>query len=186
MKASILLLILLYPLNADGYSLKRAKNNLVKAYENELKRETQKGNLDNALRIREEMHNFIAGFVKEEKPAINPKVKSKVLDSKSWLNTGVILRKGKVFSVSASGEWSPNGKITIGPEGINNPNWKQFNYLEDSPHCSVIGYISSKPNEYFYIGKNFKGIARASGELVIGANDKDFNNNSGSLQIIIK
>ena len=47
----------------DSFALKRAKENLLKAYETELKNHTKKGNLDEALKVKKEKEAFESKFI---------------------------------------------------------------------------------------------------------------------------
>ncbi|MDD5556757.1 MAG: alkaline phosphatase family protein [bacterium] len=128
-------------------------------------------------------------------PAAAETVTVEVPADRPFVETGVTLRRGEPFRITASGEieafrrrrWSRDGSDRlVGPRGTYN--WRDSVANEAFPlaaaergpapcYC-LIGRIGG--GEPFYVGADHRGEAAADGPLSLGVNDFDFSDNTGS------
>jgi len=101
----------------------------------------------------------------------------------SWFNTGISVSRGDSISITASGTVRPSSgqKIISGPEGTYAvENWQnEYTLRSDWGHESLIARISPS-GEAVYIGVGGTITATETGDLWLGVNDIDPENNDGS------
>ena len=107
-----------------------------------------------------------------------------VASQQHWSPTGVVLNKGEVFAVKASGEISLRGadgpKSTPAGTGQTDP----ANLMPGAPTGALIGRIGT--GQPFLIGTASNIAAPAAGQLFLGINDSNVSDNQGSYQVDIQ
>jgi hypothetical protein len=102
----------------------------------------------------------------------------------AWSSTGIILNRGEVFTVNASGEISigagDNTKATPNGTGRVDPG----SPLPNVPTGTLIGRIAN--GQPFVIGTQTRVTAPAAGQLFLGVNDSHFGDNQGAFQVEIQ
>lgn len=100
------------------------------------------------------------------------------------IRTGVYLRRGESFAISATGFTDTYyGGYRSGPDGIYRIDWPEFGWLLPNPVHGLIGKLSG--GDYFYIGSKYSGKASRSGELILTINDRRewFHDNIGGYHV---
>lgn len=107
-----------------------------------------------------------------------------VSSQQHWSPTGVLLNRGEVFTVKASGEISIGGgdnpKSTPGGAGRMDP----ANPIPGVPTGALIGRIAN--GQPFVIGTETRVTAPAAGQLFLGVNDTNVADNQGAYQVEIQ
>jgi hypothetical protein len=99
-----------------------------------------------------------------------------------WTDTGLSLRSGDVFYVTADGfiNWGPNR--SDGPQGEASSPYNASRPIPNRAGGALIGRIGN--GEPFYIGPgNMNFRASHSGRLYLGVNDDYLRDNSGSFRV---
>jgi len=102
-----------------------------------------------------------------------------------WTDTGIEVRGGQQVSFRADGEvrWGQNRRDGAGgernsPRNIGRP-------LPDRPAAALIGRVGEN-GDPFFIGDDQSPLRmRGSGRLYLGINDDVFNDNTGSLRVVV-
>jgi BON domain len=119
-----------------------------------------------------------------------------VLGSQPWTQTGIYLQRGDVVIVSASGGISFSASSApTGPAGdlpdcytvANGPyGWRALPYVANQLPCtSLLGKVGEN-GTIFYIGAETAFRAATTGQFLLGVNDNNFGDNSGSWTAIVK
>jgi hypothetical protein len=117
--------------------------------------------------------------------AVTPSNQTYTLSSQQqWLPTGIVLNRGEIFTVNASGEITIGGdgnpKATPVGAGQTHPN----NPLPNAPSGALIGRIAD--GQPFLIGNQTRIQAPAAGQLFLGVNDSHMADNQGNFQIEVR
>jgi len=90
----------------------------------------------------------------------NKEQKIKVLFNGTWKNSGVEIKKGETYLISATGKWrhNPNCNFT-GPDGFGMyatfcrdiPPWNQYRILEGFPQSALIAKIETQYGQKKYL-----------------------------------
>ena len=104
-----------------------------------------------------------------------------VSSQQAWSPTGIVMNRGEVFTVNASGEISigggDNAKSTPNGTGRLDP----ASALPSVPTGTLIGRIGN--GQPFVIGTQTRVTAPAAGQLFLGINDSHFGDNQGAYQV---
>jgi hypothetical protein len=106
-----------------------------------------------------------------------------------WNTTGITLRKGEVYSVTASGEWHDAGKVCDAGGWVSDSalirDLEHFRRVRDANWFALIGAFDKDRRTEFVIGASTQFTADRDGELTCFANDAPFMywNNKGSVEI---
>ncbi|RLU02363.1 MAG: hypothetical protein D9N11_09620 [Ketobacter sp.] len=111
--------------------------------------------------------------------------------TKAWTSSGVMIERGKTYSISASGTWSV-GKLCkptdASGEGVYTLSCWDIGgrVVEGFSHSALVGKIG-KGTFPFYVGNSFSFTAERDGALYFMVNDSaaTFNDNSGALDVTI-
>lgn len=107
-----------------------------------------------------------------------------VSSQQAWSPTGIVLNRGEVFTVNATGEISigggDNAKSTPNGTGRLDPG----SALPNVPTGTLIGRIAN--GQPFVIGTQTRVTAPAAGQLSLGINDSHFGDNQGAYQVEIQ
>jgi len=100
-----------------------------------------------------------------------------------WTDTGITVRRGQVVRFQVSG--GPiyvNRTLAAGPDGVGAA--RGGLPVESALNGAIIGKVGN--SEPFVIGSNTGDVRmNATGRLMIGINDDQFDDNSGSFQVIV-
>jgi hypothetical protein len=107
-----------------------------------------------------------------------------VFANRGWQDTGVKVRPGKTLTVLyISGLWSPWAGGEYDGIGSGGDPKCSCNVLAGVSHAALIGKIGdSNP---FLVGNTFTQTMGESGDLLLGINDTQVGDNSGSLKVEI-
>jgi len=111
-----------------------------------------------------------------------------VSGTKDWTDTGIEIKEGDVFEISAEGSivWKREGREKCGPEGAA-PYTRWGNKpVSGAPTGALIARIGSDAKESFLIESGRKIIAYRSGKLYLGINDDNTADNDGEYRAWIK
>jgi hypothetical protein len=107
------------------------------------------------------------------------------VNANAWTETGITVKAGDMVSFQASGQisWGQSSGQTAGPDG--NPSSHSPSYPIASLNVgTLIGKVGSSAP--FGIGANTQPIRMpASGKLMLGVNDNELKDNSGSFVVTI-
>ena len=116
---------------------------------------------------------------------------SVVANIDKWQNSGVLIKKGNTYKITATGQWSLGGLCNpTGPdgEGIYSATcWDLGGQtVAGYTHSSLIGKIGSG-NTAFYVGREYRFTSEEEGVLYFMSNDAPafFFDNSGSFSVNI-
>ena len=101
--------------------------------------------------------------------------------------TGIIVGQGDVVTIQfAEGQWRAGPLPTwpfYGPSGDPQVPSKETFPVKDKPIMALVGGIGQHPA--FWVGPHLEFVSTLDGELWLGANDDEYSDNSGSLEVII-
>ena len=128
---------------------------------------------------------FLAWFA-FEKPADAQNVSTIVVGGRSgWVDSGVTIRAGWMYEISASGTWGENRGLQRGPNGANevmNPNVPY-------PHIRVAALVARVGNGTpFFVGERATVNTNGSGTgtLFFMMNDGARHDNHGQLRVEVR
>lgn len=114
----------------------------------------------------------------------NPGKTVKVPCAATWTNTGIAVKPGQRLHLTVQGELR-GGQWRFGPEGTaEHPEWARYSLVPEWPHLAVIGKVG-EDGDPFLVGKEFSGTIVRGGELYLGINDLDAENNDGSFEVTV-
>ncbi len=94
----------------------------------------------------------------------------------TWTDTGIELTAGQSIIIDAAGEICRKGKSACGgPEGGESSKYN-LDGFDDRPHGGLVAALG---DTRFFVGRELKLRAPATGRLYLGVNDDDAGNNSG-------
>lgn len=101
-----------------------------------------------------------------------------------WTPMGVSCETGDVLRIAMSGSASHDQSAsgTVGPTGLLDPFFHQFNVegFPDANTMTVIGSLDEDTDTYFVVGEGTTYVCPKDGELFLGVNDSGVENNSGA------
>lgn len=98
--------------------------------------------------------------------------------------TDFIVRKGQRVTIRASGTWKMGGFVgSCGPSGMSG--YENYNRVASAPHGSLLVRVDGE-SRWTAIGSGRTFVAEESGRLVFSPNDREPDNNSGSLDVTVK
>ncbi|MGC8916264.1 MAG: hypothetical protein ACP5NF_04730 [Thermoanaerobaculum sp.] len=102
----------------------------------------------------------------------------------TWTKTGIVVKPGQKLVLEAKGELR-GGQWRFGPEGTGeHPEWARYSLVPEWPHLALIGKVG-EDGDPFLVGKAFSGTVMRGGELYLGINDLDAENNDGTFQVTV-
>jgi len=103
----------------------------------------------------------------------------------TWTKTGVKVKPGQRITIRATGQLKGGG-LTFGPEGTaSHPEWARYSVVPEWPHLALIGKVG-EDGDPFLVGKSFSGQVVRGGELFLGVNDLDTENNGGTFHATVE
>lgn|GEM_PF-1508501 len=106
-----------------------------------------------------------------------------------WTPMDVTCAPGDVLSIAMSGSASHDQTAsgTVGPTGLLDPYFHQFNVegFPDANTMTIIGSLDEDPGTFFVVGESATYVCGQDGELYLGVNDRGVQNNSGAFQATI-
>lgn len=109
-----------------------------------------------------------------------------VVNSKQrWTNTGIVVRRGETLTLNTTGEirLSTNGEDIAPAAGSTSGRMAAGSPMPNAPAGALIGRIGN--GAPFGIGNQTTLVAPASGQLFLGVNDSDLNDNTGEFRVEI-
>lgn len=102
-----------------------------------------------------------------------------------WTNTGWVVRKGQKIKIIGSGRVSLGNGRFASPAGITTlPDAEKL--IKGQPTGGLIAVIGADNNEFIFIGTSYEFIATREGDLFLGVNEGNLNDNSGSFEVTIE
>ena len=127
----------------------------------------------------------------EGKPAADGSVvlrsaQIEVPGTRDWTSTGLIVKRGDVIRISATGVVVIDSlkKISSGPDGltINDPR----KLMPDKPTGSLIAVIGADNDDFFFIGSSLTFTAERNGLLFLSINEGTLSDNQGAFQATVE
>lgn len=109
-----------------------------------------------------------------------------VVSSKQrWTNTGIIVRRGETLTLNTTGEvrLSADGQDIAPPAGSTSGRLATGAPMPNALAGALIGRIGN--GTPFGIGNQTTFVAPAAGQLFLGVNDRDLNDNTGEFRVEI-
>ncbi len=105
--------------------------------------------------------------------------------SNGWTNSGWVVRKGQKIRIKGSGRVSlGNGRMS-NPGGISSlPDTDKL--MQNKPTGGLIAVIGADNNDFIFIGNSHEFTATRDGDLFLGVNEGNLNDNSGSFEVTIE
>ena len=103
-----------------------------------------------------------------------------------WTSTGISVQRGQTLRFSTTGriELSGNGRDTATADGARNSRYVGNGPMREVPAGALIGRIGN--GAPFVIGSQTSIVAPGTGLLLLGINDNNLGDNSGSFQVVIR
>jgi|GEM_PF-1366967 len=102
-----------------------------------------------------------------------------------WIATGLEVQAGDLVSITYdSGAWSPWPGGEYDALGFGGDPRCRCNVLKGVSHAALIGRIGE--NEPFLVGTDFRRRIAEQGELYLGINDVDLQDNAGALRVSVE
>ncbi|MGC3947442.1 MAG: PIG-L family deacetylase [Chryseolinea sp.] len=111
-----------------------------------------------------------------------------VSGTKNWTNTGIEIKEGEQFEVTAEGTivWNKDGRQRCTADGaVPYTRWGNKPVL-GAPTGSLIARIGEDSKDSFFVGADRKIIASKSGKLYLGINDDNTGDNDGEFRAWVK
>ncbi len=102
-----------------------------------------------------------------------------------WVQSGVTLTAGQTVTIRAAGEVCTKGSDRTrcsGPEGQPRTSDANIPGFEKKGHGALLGAVG---DVRLFVGRERRFVAASSGPLLLGVNDGDQDNNSGSYEVAI-
>jgi hypothetical protein len=111
-----------------------------------------------------------------------------VFANQDWQNTGIYVFSGENVTIRyMSGAWAPSGSTKVDADGVPNSSSSTANYLAGHNHASLIGRGRTNSGiSVFFVGKINTIKANEEGVLELRINDKEINDNPGSIVVLIE
>jgi hypothetical protein len=108
-----------------------------------------------------------------------------VSGKQQWTPTGIVVRRGQTLTFNTTGEvqLSTNGDDLAAPAGSKSGRMAVSAPLPQTMAGALIGRVGN--GQPFVIGNQSSVIMPANGQLFLGVNDDDFNDNSGEFRVEI-
>ena len=102
-----------------------------------------------------------------------------------WTNSGLVVRKGQRLKISASGRVSlGRGRFSL-PGGVSTiPDNDKL--MRNEATGALIAVIGDDNDDFILIGPRREFVAQRDGVLVLGVNEGDLTDNTGSYDIVIE
>lgn len=102
-----------------------------------------------------------------------------------WTNSGWVVRKGQKIRIKGSGRVSlGNGRFS-NPGGISSlPDNDKL--VKNQPTGGLIAVIGGDNNDFIFVGDAYEFVAARDGDLFLGVNEGNLNDNSGSYEVTIE
>lgn len=102
-----------------------------------------------------------------------------------WTNSGYVVRKGQKIKIKASGRVSLGKGRRSNAGGISTlPD--QNKLMQNKPTGGLIAVIGADNNDFIFIGESNEFIATRDGDLFLGINEGNLDDNSDSFQVTIE
>lgn len=102
-----------------------------------------------------------------------------------WQKTGIVIKAGDVLTITyVSGMWSPWPGGEYDALGSGGDPRCRCNVMEGISHAALIGRIGDQ--EPFLVGLEYRVVVGEGGELYLGINDIDLNDNAGELRVEVE
>lgn len=103
---------------------------------------------------------------------------------KTWTKTAIQVKPGQKLTLTATGQLKGGG-FTFGPEGTqDHPEWARYSLVPEWPHLALIGKVGEDGSP-FLVGRSYSAQLVGGGELYLGVNDLDAENNDGSFTVTV-
>ncbi len=105
--------------------------------------------------------------------------------SNGWTNSGWVVKKGQKIKIKGSGRIAlGNGRFS-NPNGISSlPDTNKL--IKEQATGGLIAVIGADNNEFIFIGDTYEFVAARDGDLFLGINEGNLNDNSGSYDVTIE
>lgn len=105
--------------------------------------------------------------------------------SNGWTNSGLVVRRGQLLRISATGRVSLAQERYSTPAGI--PTLPDSDKLmRNEPTGGVIGVIGDNNDDFFFVGNRREFKAQRDGVLFLGVNEGNLNDNTGAYDVVIE
>lgn len=142
---------------------------------------------------KQDSFGYVDDLVAQDLTQLDQKQKQINISAKieKWQSSGVLIKKGNTYKISATGQWSMGGLCNpTGPDGegiYGIACWDLGNQtVAGFTHSALIGKIGTQ-NPAFFTGREYKFTADEEGVLYFMANDAPgfFFDNTGSFAVTI-
>lgn len=117
---------------------------------------------------------------------IPPLHKFQILASTVWTRTNLMIPDKSMIRIEAIGAISPNGHTYVDANGSRDEDWNRYyNLYRGINHCALIARIGPG-GEVRFVGVSQIIKVLNGGELLLGINDKDPDNNKGTLDVSVE
>jgi hypothetical protein len=102
--------------------------------------------------------------------------------AQGWTETEIFVGAGDLLAINyLSGMWSPWPGEAFNANGSGGDPNCRCNVMDAVSHAALIGRIGDHPP--FLVGESFQRRVGETGQLVLGINDVDLYDNSGSIEV---
>ena len=112
--------------------------------------------------------------------------KFQILASTVWTRTNLVIPDKRMIRIEAIGAISPNGHTYVDANGSRDEDWNRYyNLYPGINHCALIARIGPG-GEVRFVGVSQTIKVLNGGELLLGINDKDPDNNKGTFDVSVE
>ncbi|MER3428721.1 MAG: hypothetical protein C4334_11610 [Pyrinomonas sp.] len=102
-----------------------------------------------------------------------------------WTNSGLVVRRGQLLRITATGQVSLGNNVFSSPAGI--PTLPDRDKLmRDEPTGALIAVIGDDNDDFIFIGRQREFRAQRDGVLFLGVNEGNLNDNSGFFDVVVE
>ncbi|MEZ5425811.1 MAG: LecA/PA-IL family lectin [Pyrinomonadaceae bacterium] len=102
-----------------------------------------------------------------------------------WTNSGWVVRKGQRIKIRGGGRVSLGNGRRSDAGGISTlPDPDKL--IKDKPTGALIAVVGADNNDFIFIGESNEFVATRDGDLFLGVNEGNLNDNSGSFEVVIE
>ena len=102
-----------------------------------------------------------------------------------WTNSGLVVRRGQLLRITATGQVSLGNNVFSTPAGIATlPDRDKL--LRDEPTGALIAVIGDDNDDFIFIGRQREFRAQRDGVLFLGVNEGNLNDNSGFFDVVVE
>lgn len=103
----------------------------------------------------------------------------------AWTDSDLLLARGELVRVTASGTIAFDGETQVGPEGFAADDHDRYNLLACADHAALLARVDGGGGAFLLAGQDHL-LAPRAGELALGPNDTRTVDNTGAFAVVVE